>query len=182
MTMSHIDGKARVYAEARERLQLSVNALQDAINTLHREHLPTIKRHLNTAFRHENELRELVEANPHLFTKPKTVVLYGIKLGFQKGKGSIRFEDADQVVKLIKRKLPEQADVLIKTQEVPVKDALAQLTVQQLKSIGCQVTEAGELVIVKAVDSAVDKLVTALLKSLGDEAKLDAVEDAEEAA
>ncbi|MEY2689194.1 MAG: hypothetical protein RL375_3392 [Pseudomonadota bacterium] len=181
MSLDPIDAKARVYAEARERLAASTAALQDAITALHREHLPTIKRHLNAAFKHEQDLRALVEANPHLFTKPKTVVLHGIKCGFQKGKGSITFDDADAVVKLIKKKLPDQADVLVATKELPVKDALSQLTVAQLKSIGCKVTEAGELVIVKAVDSAVDKLVNALLKSLGDEAGIDAEEAAEPA-
>lgn len=181
MSLDTIDAKARVYTEARERLAASVAALNDTITALKREHLPTIKRHLTRAFEHEQELRALVEANPHLFIKPKTVVLHGVKVGFEKGKGTLTFEDADQVVKLIKRKLPDQADVLIATKEAPVKKALAQLTVAQLKSIGCQVDEAGDRVIVRAVDSAVDKLVNALLKSLSDEAGQGADEDAEAA-
>jgi hypothetical protein len=180
MSLDPIDAKARVYAEARDRLAASVAALNDAITALKRDQLPLIKRHLRRAFEVENELRGLVEANPHLFTKPRTVVLHGVKLGFQKGSGGISFDDPEHVCKLIQKKLPDMADVLIKNDPKPIKKALQQLTVQQLKSIGCEVEEAGDRVVVKAVDSAVDKLVTALLKSIADEAGLD--QEAAEAA
>lgn len=180
MSLDPIDAKARVYAEARDRLAGSVAALNDAITALKREQLPLIKRHLRRAFDLESDLRNLVEASPHLFTKPRTVVLHGVKLGYQKGAGAISFDDPDHVCKLIQKKLPELADVLITSNPKPVKKALQQLTVAQLKSIGCQVEEAGDRVVVKAVDSAVDKLVTALLKSMADEAGQD--EQAAEAA
>lgn len=173
MSLDPIDAKARVYSEARDRLAASVAELNDAIAALKRNQLPVIKRHLRRAFELENELRGLVEANPHLFTKPRTVVLHGVKLGFQKGAGAISFDDADHVCRLVEKKLPELADVLIVTTKKPVKKALQQLTVQQLKAIGCQVEEAGDRVVVKAVDSAVDKLVSALLKGIADEAGLD---------
>ena len=173
MSLDPIDAKARVYSEARDRLAASVAELNDAIAALKRNQLPVIKRHLRRAFELENELRGLVEANPHLFTKPRTVVLHGVKVGYQKGAGAISFDDADHVCRLVEKKLPELADVLIVTTKKPVKKALQQLTVQQLKAIGCQVEEAGDRVVVKAVDSAVDKLVSALLKGIADEAGLD---------
>jgi hypothetical protein len=179
MSLDPIDAKARVYAEARDRLAGSVAALNVAIDALKREQLPVIKRHLRRAFELENELRGLVECNPQLFTKPRTVVLHGVKLGFQKGAGAISFDDPEHVCKLIEKKLPDMADVLISRNPKPVKKALQQLSVQQLKAIGCQVEEAGDRVVVKAVDSAVDKLVTALLKSMADKAGHD--EEATEA-
>jgi hypothetical protein len=173
MSLDPIDAKARVYSEARDRLAASVAELNEAIAALKRNQLPVIKRHLRRAFELENELRAMVEANPHLFVKPRTVVLHGVKCGFQKGAGSISYDNDDHVCKLIEKKLPELADVLIVTTKKPVKKALQQLTVQQLKSIGCEVEEAGDRVVVKAVDSAVDKLVSALLKGIADEAGLD---------
>lgn len=173
MSLDPIDAKARVYSEARDRLAASVAELNEAIAALKRNQLPVIKRHLRRAFELENELRAMVEANPHLFVKPRTVVLHGVKLGFQKGIGGISFDDPEHVCKLIQKKLPELADVLIKNEPKPIKKALQQLTVQQLRAIGCQVEEAGDRVVVKAVDSAVDKLVSALLKGIADEAGLD---------
>lgn len=167
--MSNLDpfeAKAKTLAAARTRLAESVQALNDAIAALKREHLPTIKGHLKRAFEAEKALRALVEQHPELFVKPRTVVLHGLQVGYAKGKGQIAFDDADQVVKLIKRKLPEKADVLIATREAPVKKALAQLSVAELKSIGCTVTEAGDQVVVRAVDGAIEKLVDAMLRSL----------------
>lgn len=93
-----------------------------------------------------------------------------MKVGYQKGKGTISFEDADSVVARIKKHLPDQADVLIKLKETPVKDALAQLSAADLKKIGVTVSEAGDQVVIKPVDSEVDKMVDALLKDVGEEA------------
>lgn len=172
MSLDIIDAKARVYADARDRLQTAVAELQAAMEALKRDHLPGIKAHLRRAFKLESELRALVDANPHLFVKPRTVVLHGIQVGFEKGKGQIVFQDADQVVQLIQRKLPDLADALIVAKLSPAKKAIAQLSVQQLKAIGCQIEGTDDRVVVRAVDSAVDKLVTALLKGLGDEKAL----------
>jgi hypothetical protein len=74
------------------------------------------------------------------------------------------------VVARIKKHLPEQADVLIKLKETPVKDALAQLSAAELKKLGVTVSEAGDQVVVKPVDSEVDKMVDALMKEAGEEA------------
>jgi hypothetical protein len=95
-------------------------------------------------------------------------------LGYQKGKGKIDWEDPDQVVRLIKKHFPEQADVLIATSEKPVKEALNGLSAAELKKIGVSVVEGGEVIFIKPTDSAVDKMVDALLK--------EATQDIEEAA
>ncbi|HRD84322.1 MAG TPA: hypothetical protein PLF63_04030 [Rubrivivax sp.] len=178
MSMDPIDHKARVYADARQALADAVAALNEAQTALQRDHLPTIKRLLNKAFKHENELRGLVQANPHLFVRPRTAVLHGIKVGFEKGKGQVLIQDPAQCLALITKKLPELADALVITERRPSKAAIAQLSVAQLKAIGCSVSEADDRVVVRAVDSAVDKLVAALLKAIGDEAAASELADA----
>lgn len=165
-TLDPIDAKAKAYSDARERLAESVAALNDAIAAAKREHLPGIKQNLKRAFQAEANLRALVADHPELFVKPRTVVLHGVQVGYAKGKGVIVFDNPEKVVALIKRKLPDQAAVLIATKETPVKKALAQLAVADLKAIGCSVQEAGDQVVVRAVDSAVDKLVDAMLQAL----------------
>lgn len=176
MSMEQIEQRTRALSEARDRLSEAVQALQDGVNALHRKHLPQLKRHMRRAFDAEQQLRALVEEHPALFTKPRTVVFHGIKVGYEKGKGAITFDDADLVVKLIEKKLPDQADVLIDTVKKPVKKALAQLSVDQLRKLGCEVDEAGDHVVIRPVDSAVDKLLKALLKGMSDE--LEAVAEA----
>lgn len=168
-TMQHIEARTQAYAAARSKLAEAVQQLQDGIDNLRKNNLPRIKRNLEKAGELHAELRALIAESPELFAKPKTVVFHGIKVGFEKGKGAIEFEDPEAVVKLIEKKLPDQADVLIKTTSKPVKSALKQLTVQQLKAIGCTVEESGDLVVVRAIDSEVDKLVAALLKGAEEE-------------
>ena len=156
---------AEVHSQARSLLCERVTALQEAQAALHREHLPAIKRALTKAAESEAKLRALVEEHPECFVRPKTHVLAGIKVGYAKGKGALSFDDADSVVARIKKHLPEQADVLIRTKEAPVKEALAQLSAAELKKIGVTLSEAGDQTVVRPVDSEVDKMVDALLKA-----------------
>lgn len=168
--LDNISKRAEVYASARSLLSDKVTALNDGIAALRKDYIPGIKRAVAKAAEAEAALHALIEAHPDCFTKPKTQVFSGVKVGFQKGKGTISFEDADAVVARIKKHLPDQADVLIKSKETPVKDALAQLSATDLKKIGVTVSEAGDQVVIKPVDSEVDKMVDALLKNATEEA------------
>ncbi len=170
-TIQEIEARTLAYSAARHKLAEAVAQLQDGIDNLRKSNLPRIKRNLERAGELHAELRAMLADSPDLFVKPRTVVFHGIKVGYEKGKGLITFDDSDAVVKLIGKKLPDQVDVLVKTTSKPVKAALKQLTVQQLKSIGCTVEETGDQVVVRAIDSEVDKLVAALLKGAEEEAE-----------
>ena len=89
---------------------------------------------------------------------------HGVRIGFMKGKGKIEWDDGEQVVKLIKKHFPAQADALIATTEKPVKAALQQLAAADLKRLGITVEESGEVIFVKPVDGEIEKLVDALLE------------------
>lgn len=168
--IDNISKRAEVYATARQLLADQVGAFNDGLAELRKDHIPGIKKALAKAADAEAALRALIEAHPDCFTKPKTQVFSGVKVGYQKGKGTISFEDADSVVARIRKHLPDQADVLIRSKEVPVKDALAQLSAADLKKIGVTVSDAGDQVVIKPVDSEVDKMVEAMLKAAGEEA------------
>lgn len=163
-TIDILQKKTRLYADARLVLADIVRALHDQIEAAKRELLPQIKKAVARAKDCESELKAEIEESPELFTKPRSLVIHGIKIGYQKGKGKLDFDDADQVVRLIKKHFPEQADILVNTTEKPAKDALAQLTVAELKKLGITVEETGDVVFVKDTTSDVDKLVKALLK------------------
>lgn len=173
-TLTDIENHARLYAAHREKLSTVVADLNTALEALKRQRLPAIRRALDHAAQTEGELRELIAAAPHLFVKPRTVIFHGVKIGYAKGKGAIEWGDPEQVIRLIRRHLPDQAEALIVTRETPAKAALANLSVADLKRIGCAVTESGDEIVLRATDSALDKMVDALLKS--------AVGDAVEAA
>lgn len=163
-----ISKQADSFAQARQLLAERVAALNDGMTALRRQHMGGIKRALNKAAEAESELRELVKNHPAVFAKPKTRIFSGVKVGFQKGKGVMTIPDAAAVVARIKKHLPDRADILIATKETPVKDALAQLDGADLKKLGISINSAGDQVVVKPVDSEVDKLVDALLKDAVD--------------
>ena len=169
--MTEIETRAKYYATAREKLAALVSDLNASLEALKREAMPELKRAISRAMEHHDSLQAVIEASPELFVKPKSVVFHGIKLGYQKGKGKIEWEDADRVVALIKKHFPDQADVLIATSERPAKDALAQLSAAELKRLGVSVTDAGEAVFIKPTDGAVDKMVDALIKGAAEEAE-----------
>jgi len=168
--LSAIEARAKRYAEAREKIAALVTDLNTGMEALKREAIPELKRAIARAAEHHDQLKAMIEAAPGLFVRPRTVTFYGIRLGFQKGKGKIEWDDADKVVALIEKHFPEQADILINTKKTPAKDALNGLTAAELKKVGISVTEGGDAVFIKPVDSAVDKMVDALFKAATEDA------------
>lgn len=163
-TLVKIEESTKQYADSRNALAGEVKTLQDAIEALKRKHLPRIKKLIEAAATKQTALQALVEESPELFTKPRTVIFHGIKVGFEKGKGKMEWNDDDTVIRLIEKNFPDQADVLVKTTKKPVKKALAQLSVAELKKLGVTVEETDDHVVIKSTDSDIDKLVSALLK------------------
>jgi hypothetical protein len=162
--LKDIEPKAKAYADARAKVTEIVTELNTAIEALKRDSMPGLKRAIARAAEKHDQLKVIIEESPRLFRSPRTVVMHGIKIGYAKGKGGIAFDDADQVIKLIKKHQAHVADELIKTTETPVKQALALLSVADLKKLGCTVIDAGDAVVIKPADGAVDKLVDALMK------------------
>ncbi|MGA0610533.1 hypothetical protein [Caldimonas sp. KR1-144] len=164
-TLDEIGDAARVLSERRARLRTLVEALTRGLEALKTDSLPEMRVAITEATQAWESLRDLVEANPQLFKKPRTVALHGIKVGFEKGKGGLEIVDPDRTVALIRKHLPDQADVLIATKEAPAKDALAQLSAEQLKKVGVNVKGTGDQVVIRPADGEIDKLVKALVKA-----------------
>lgn len=163
-TLTDIERSAKRFAAARDHLASIVAEMNEGIETIKRDNIKRLKKAVaDTAEQHE-ALKAMIATAPGCFIKPRSVIFHGIKLGFAKGKGKIEWADADKVVLLIKKHFPEQADVLIATSEKPVKEALNNLSAADLKKLGISVTEGGDAVFIKPADSAVDKMVDALLK------------------
>lgn len=163
-SLGDIEQLTKNYADGRTQLSDRVRTLEDEINAIKRRHLPAIKKSVALTMEKKARLEAALEESKGLFVKPKTMIFHGIKIGFKKDKGKISWVDDDQVIKLIKKHFPDKQDLLIKTTEKPVKDALQQLTAAELKRLGIMVNETGDAVVIKGTDSEVDKLVDALLK------------------
>lgn len=168
MSIEEIEVIAKAYAEAYDALRLEVRALEAAVVLLKARRLPKIRQYAAAAANAKAELEAAVDAGRPLFKRPKTRILHGIKVGLQKGKGKISFDDAAAVIKRIRAKLPRKAKALIKVTETPVKAALGQLSADELKKIGVTVHDAEDQVVAAPTDSDIDKLVDALLSASGD--------------
>jgi len=163
-TMKEIEVLTKRYADATGVLSDQLTELGERRRALAREHLPIIKRQVTAARNAKAALSAAIDESPELFVKPRTVTFHGVRVGFQKAKGRIEFDDADQVVKLIRKHFPEQFDVLVKTTERPVKDALAQLSAADLKKLGINVVADSDEVLIKDASGEIEKLVEALLR------------------
>lgn len=168
MSLGHIEELTKEYSRKRAVLAQVVRDLNARLEAAKRVALPDIKAALAATAEAQHRLQTAVEAEPQLFVKPRTYIFHGVKVGMQKGKGGIEWEDDNQVVKLIRKHFPEQTDSLIKVTEKPVKSALNGLSVAELKRISCTAVETGDQVVIKPTDSEVDKLVDALLKEAAD--------------
>lgn len=160
-----ITSRAEALARRRERLAEIVGALNKGIEALKTDAMPELRQAITEATEAWSTLEAEIQANPELFVKPRTVTAHGIKFGLAKSKGTLEITDPEKTVKLIKRHFPEQAELLINTKEVPAKEAIEQLPAADLKRIGCEIKNVGDVVVIKPADGAIDKLVKALVKA-----------------
>ncbi len=163
MSMNEIELKAKAFHECRSLLAERVQNLRDEQEAIKRRLLTGIKNALARFRDAHAQLLELVESHPELFEKPKTRTLHNVRVGWVKQRGKLEIEDAERVVELIEKLLPDQAAALIRTKKDPDKKALGELPARDLKRLGVRVTEDTEAPFVKPADDGIDKLLDALL-------------------
>jgi hypothetical protein len=163
-TLGDIERLTKEYADWRGQLAEAALAAKKEIADIKSKHVVAIKRKVEAVAERQAKLKDAIEESRELFKKPRTMTIHGIKIGFQKEKGKISWSDAGQVIRLIEKHFAEQAEVLIKTTKKLVKGALQHLPASDLKRIGVSVGKDGDAVVIKSVDSELDKLVEALLK------------------
>ena len=169
-TLAEIEKLTSAYSSERSVLSGRVAAMQRELEEVRNRHIANLKRSVGKCAERHAELKAAIEANPELFTSPKSLVFSGIRVGYKKGQGSLEWEDDAQVVKLIKKHFPDQAELLIITKETPSKEGLEHLGAADLKKLGVSIEGAGEQIIIKPTDTGVDKLVKGLLKEAESEA------------
>lgn len=171
-TISEIEVAAKVYAESRNSLASLVTELNDLMISAKRSKLGAIKRAVARAAENKQLLFNLIEANPELFAKPKSKVLHGIKVGYAKQPGAIEIANEADTIKRLKAMFADDQDalgLLIKTTEKPSKDGLSSLPAEKLKKLGVKVTDDTNKIVIKPVDSEVDKIVDELLEGAEEE-------------
>lgn len=167
--MADVETRTKRFSDARSHVTEYVSELQAELETIKRQAMPRLKELVARAAQREAELRTLLESAPQLFTDPKTQTFYGIKVGFRKGSGAIDWTDDAELVARLKKVLGEESAGYIRTTEKPIARALGTLDAGTLKKLGCTVEATGDVVVIKATDSEIEKIVNALLKGAGEE-------------
>lgn len=163
MSIERITDLCRAFAAARQDVAQEVATVQALIDAIKAKYTPEINARTAAMAAVYDELHAAIEADPAQFAKRKTLVLFGVKVGFVKGRGKLVWKKSEQVVEAIKKHLPDQAGVLIQTKEVPLKGALNGLSAAELRKIGVTLEEAGDQVVIAPQDGDLDKMVAALL-------------------
>ncbi len=163
-TLTEIEKLAKELAEARQNLREGLDLVETEMAAIKKKFMPAIRRAVEKAAQRHEALRLAIAEAPDLFVKPKTVIFHGIRLGYQKAKGEITWEDESQVLRLIKKHFPDDWETYVKVTEKIMKTALAGLSVSDLKKIGVTVIETGDAVFIKPTDTEIDKMINALLK------------------
>ena len=173
MTLLDIDSLAKAYAARRALLADRLTALDRDLAAVKRKHLRELKRHVALTAETALDLHNAIDGSRDLFLKPKTQILHGIKVGLRKGVGGLDWEDDEDVVAKIERQFkdPDEAARYLIIKKKPSADALEDLDAATLKKFGIVVVDTGEQVVVKAVESDVEKLIKALLKGAMDDAE-----------
>lgn len=166
-----IERHTKSFADARAALVEAATALSDELEQVRRKHLPQLKRAVAQVSAAQSLLTHTIEAAPHLFKSPRSIVLHGIKVGLQKSKPSVTWTDPRRVAELVNEHLPEQRDILVEVIYKPVVAALLQLDPEDRKKIGVRFDPGRDCVLIKPADGGVDKLVAALLKGIEDQAE-----------
>lgn len=159
-----IDVLTRKYSDARAAVSGRVSTYQEELRALQKRHIPAIKQAAGIAAQRQAELQAELTAHPELFVKPRTITLHGIKVGYQKGKGQMLITDEERSIALIRKFLPDRAEVLIKSKESVVRAVASELPVADLRRIGIEIVDTGDSVFIRAVDGDIEKLVTQLLE------------------
>lgn len=161
-TIHDIEKLTEAYATERTRLL----ALKDQLDIIVRREtavrLPEIKHQLAVCAEIRAALRDAIDESRSLFDKPRSRIMHGIKVGLQKGKGKLEWADPARVIARIKEIYIDEIGVLINTKETPNREALEKLPAGDLKKLGITITETGDAIIIKSVDSEIDKLIEAI--------------------
>jgi hypothetical protein len=165
-SLADIEGKSLLAANARRLFEDQLNELTAELAAVKKKHIAALKKLAALAATREAELFNLVESAPELFTKPRTVIFHGIKVGFTKSDGKIEWDDDAQVIKLIRKHLKDQEDVLIAKKETPSAAALRNLTAADLQRVGCRLEGAGDVVVFKWADGEIEKAFDKLIAKM----------------
>ena len=163
--LNELETLARDYSSANDSLTELKKELSSEIEGVRMAYYKKIKVSVEKVMNKKSDLEHAILASKHLFERPRTMIISGVRLGFQKSKDRVSWDDDKQVVELIEKKMdPEIAATLVKTEKKPVRETISGLNESELRKIGCRIEKGVDRVLIKTLDSEIDKFVSSLMK------------------
>lgn len=164
-TIEEIEDACKSYSEANETLTEIKSQLQTEVEAIKAKYYKRVKNAIEGVVDAHTELHSVIDGSPELFVKPKTVIFHGVKVGFQKGKDTLEIKNQAKTIALIEELYDEErAAELVKVEKVPVVDVIKALPEEELKDIKCRINKGTDTVVIKTVDTEVDKFIKSLTK------------------
>lgn len=163
--LEYIEHIAESYRGARDALREEATDANAAIDAVKAHCMPRLRAALVKVAALESQLRDAIAtSSPALWQRPRTRVIHGVKVGWQKLRGKVEIADEAKVIARIRDLLPaDQAELLIRRRETVHKPAVYDLTAGDLRRLGITVTDDIDQVIVRDVASELDRALEALL-------------------
>lgn len=152
------------YAHWHDELQEMLLDLDAEVQMLKSARLKPIKAAIRKVAAAHGDLKDAIDSSPQLWKKPRTRVFHGVQVGMQKGRVKITWADPARVVERIKALYQDDIGLLVKVFETPVKEILQKLPAADLKKLGVSVTDSADQVVIRMVDSEVERMINTLLK------------------
>jgi hypothetical protein len=166
-TLGDIEKLAATLADHSTALDDQLAEYERELQAVNEKFLRPLKRLATATAQAEAELHAAIEGAPHLFVKPRTISVHGIKVGFVVSEGKLVWDDEESVVAQIKKWHPDDLDVLLHTTEKPNKDNLKiNCDEKELKKLGCRIEDAGDQVLIKRTAGEIEKLINKLKAKL----------------
>jgi hypothetical protein len=159
-----IERLTKTYADAAGALNDAVAELEAELEARKRARMKEIKALVARTAEAKARLHAAIEAAPQCFARPKTITVSGVKVGLQKGKGRLDWEDDDQLVTKIEKHFGDHAEDYLHITTKPKAAALNDLEAAELRRLGITVEDTGDQVIIKHVSSKIEKVIKAMLK------------------
>lgn len=167
VSLGNIERLCAEYDREATQLESLISGLETDLSAAKAKHLPALKRQAAVVARLAADLHSLIETAPHLFTKPRTLTLHGIKVGYTVAEGRLVWDCEDEtLLARIRAQYGKLAEDFIHTKLVPNKDALKALDAKSLAKLGCRIDGAGDVVVLKRVEGDVEKLINKLTEKL----------------
>ena len=162
--LAEIEAITTSYANVHNKLAETVQTMEKEIDAVKFKWLNTIRPLAVNTAQEKAVLFTAIDESRHLFIKPRSYTIAGIKVGLQKKKTRIEIADEDKTIELIRKKLTDKADLLIKEEPKLIIKAVENLTEKELKAIGITVPEETDEIIIKSDADKIEKFINELIK------------------